>query len=196
MPGVKSIAMGYKRAHKRLQEAYSQAYALHPDKTLDESTAEKIRIELFETLNWLDALRLSPEGGARIDPDLADALRFVRGVVHHTFADAIEFRRDVLLHLRPTMPGKSGPSGPLPVADWLLARDRGHRRQAELERQLEEELRRGGVRRSPLRPAGEPCSRPGRLARRRGLRCEPGYALSTSAITSTACSSLVGEACA
>lgn len=118
MPGVKSIAMGYMRAHKRLRTAYSKAYALHPDKVLDDGTAEEIWIELFEALNWLDALRLSPEGAARMEPELADALMFVRGRVHHAFADAIEFRRDVLLFLRPTMPGKSGPSGPLPVADW------------------------------------------------------------------------------
>jgi hypothetical protein len=110
--------MGYMRAHTRLRDAYSQAYALHPDKDLDEASAEEIWIELFEALNWLDALRLSPEGKARMDPDLADALMFVRGRVHHVFADAIEFRRDLLVFLGPTTPGKSGQFGPLPVADW------------------------------------------------------------------------------
>ena len=118
MPGIKPTAMGYMRAHKRLREAYSQAYTLHPDKKLDDEAADEIWIQLFEALNWLDALRLSREGGAQIDPDLADALRFVRGLVHHTLADAIEFRRDVLLYLAPTMPGKGGPSGALPIADW------------------------------------------------------------------------------
>jgi hypothetical protein len=34
-----------------------------------------------------------------MDPNLRDALRFVRGQVHHGFADAIEFRRDVLARL-------------------------------------------------------------------------------------------------
>ena len=51
--------MGYMRAHKCLRDVCSQAYALHPDKKLDEAAAEEIWIELFEALNWLDALRLS-----------------------------------------------------------------------------------------------------------------------------------------
>ena len=127
MPGVKSIAMGYMRAHKRLRTAYSKAYALHPDKVLDDGTAEEIWIELFEALNWLDALRLSPERAARMEPELADALMFVPGRVHHAFADAIEFRRDVLLFLRPTMPGKSGPSGPLPSPTGAGVRPRSSR---------------------------------------------------------------------
>jgi hypothetical protein len=62
VPGIKPIAMGYMRAHKRLREAYSQAYALHPDKKLD-AAADEIWIELFEALNWLDVLRLSKQGG-------------------------------------------------------------------------------------------------------------------------------------
>lgn len=110
--------MGYMRAHKRLRKAYSKAYALYPDKVLDNDTAEEVWIELFEALNWLDALRLSREGEARMEPELADALKFVRGRVHHVFADAIEFRRDVLVVLGPTMPGRSGTFGPVSVADW------------------------------------------------------------------------------
>jgi hypothetical protein len=50
VPGAKSIAMGYMRAHKRQRKAYSMAYALYPDKHLDDSTAEEIWIELFEEL--------------------------------------------------------------------------------------------------------------------------------------------------
>ena len=50
MPGGKSIAIGYMRAHKRERKAYSKAYALCPDKDLDDSTADEIWIELFETL--------------------------------------------------------------------------------------------------------------------------------------------------
>lgn len=121
MAELRSIATGYMRAHKRLREAYSKAYALFPDTEIDEQTAEEIWIELFETMNWLDALRLHPRGQAEMDRDFRDALRFVRGRVHHVFADAIEFRRDVLLHLSPIRSG-GGPVGPLPIADWCWRR--------------------------------------------------------------------------
>lgn len=57
-------------------------------------------MSLFETLNWLDALLLRPEVEPLVDHDLRAALRFARGRVHHAWADAIEFRTDVLLHRR------------------------------------------------------------------------------------------------
>jgi len=68
-------------------------------------------------LNWLYALRLRPEAAARIETDLLNALGFVRGRVHHTFEDAIEFRADVPLPLGPTAPGLRV-GRPLLIADW------------------------------------------------------------------------------
>src|SRR5215831_14637823 len=104
--------MGYMRAHRRLEETYSRAFVLRPGEELLEHDAEDIRIALFEALNWLDALLLVDEAAARLDPDLHGALRFVRGRVHHVWANAIEYRRDVPFMQGPSTPG-SGPSPPL-----------------------------------------------------------------------------------
>ena len=68
MPGGKSIAMGYMRAHKRQRKAYSKAYALYPDKDLDDSTAEEIWIELFEELAGRSTALT--RGAARMEPEL------------------------------------------------------------------------------------------------------------------------------
>jgi hypothetical protein len=173
VPGVKAIAMGYMRAHKRLRDVYSQAYALHPDKQLDEAAADEVWFELFETLNWLDALSLSPEGKARMNPDLAAGLKFVRGRVHHHFADAIVFRRDVLVFLGPpTMPGKSGQFGPLPVADWCwrLMRDTAGRGQPPPADRLCRDFRRLVFRRSQPSSARPPRARVPRIHRCRPTR--------------------------
>lgn len=51
-----------------------------------------------------------------MESDLRDALKFVRGRVHHAFADAIEFRDDVPLPLGPAT--GSGARGPVLIADW------------------------------------------------------------------------------
>jgi hypothetical protein len=108
------------RAYKRLQDTYSQAYVRLPNTSLDTQAAEDVWGALFETLNWLDALQFRPEAAARIEIELQDALRFVRGRVHHQFADAIEFRDDVLLPLGPTLgPADRGAVRSfLPIADW------------------------------------------------------------------------------
>lgn len=105
------------RAYKHLQETYSQAHLRLPSTNLDAQAAEDVWAALFEALNWLDALQLRPEAAAQMAPDLRGALRFVRGRVHHQFADAIEFRADVLVQLSPTSSGV-GPRGPLAIADW------------------------------------------------------------------------------
>ena len=114
---LKTIALGYMRAYKHLQETYSQAYLRLPSTNLDAQAAEDVWSALFEALNWLDALQLCPEAAAHMAPDLQHALRFVRGRVHHQFADAIEFRTDVLVQLGPTS-ARVGPRGPLAIADW------------------------------------------------------------------------------
>ncbi len=114
---LKTIALGYMRAYKALEETYSQAYIRLPDTNLDTQAAEEVWARLFETLNWLDALQLRPEAAAQMPSDLRAALRFVRGRVHHQFADAIEFRADVLVPLSPTT-SRAGPRGLLPIADW------------------------------------------------------------------------------
>lgn len=114
---LKTIALGYMRAYKRLQETYSQAYLRLPSTNLDTQAAEDVWAALFETLNWLDALQLHPEAATQTPPDLRGALRFVRGRVHHQFADAIGFRTDVLVQLGPTSAGP-GPRGPVAIADW------------------------------------------------------------------------------
>ena len=114
---LKTIALGYMRAYKSLQKTYSEAYLRLPSTNLDTQAAEDVWAALFEALNWLDAFRLRPEAAAQMAPELRDALRFVRGRVHHQFVDAIEFRADVLLQLGPTS-ARAGPHGPLPIADW------------------------------------------------------------------------------
>jgi hypothetical protein len=114
---LKTIAMGYTRAYRGLQETYSQAYLRLPSTNLDARAAEEVWAALFEALNWLDALQKRPEAAAQMAPDLRDALRFVRGRVHHQFADAIEFRTDVLVQLTPTS-ARFGPRGPVAIADW------------------------------------------------------------------------------
>jgi hypothetical protein len=112
---LKTIALGYMRAYKRLQETYSQAYLRLPSTNLDTQAAEDVWVALFEALSWLDVLRLRPEAAARMVPDLRNGLRFVRGRVHHEFEDAIEFRADVLLPLGPAA-AVTRMSGPLLIA--------------------------------------------------------------------------------
>jgi hypothetical protein len=114
---LKTIALGYMRAYKRLQETYSRAYLRLPSTNLDTQAAEDVWVALFEALSWLDVLRLRPEAAARMEPDLRKGLRFVRGRVHHEFEDAIEFRADVLLPLGPAA-AVTRMSGPLLIADW------------------------------------------------------------------------------
>lgn len=114
---LRTIALGYVRAYERLQETYSHAYLRLPNTNLDAEAAEDVWAALFETLNWLDALQLHPEAAAQTPADLRDALRFARGRVHHQFADAIEFRADVLVQLAPTS-ARTGPRGPVAIADW------------------------------------------------------------------------------
>jgi hypothetical protein len=113
---LKTLTIGYSRAHKRLEERRSIAYAILPSTDLDPQAAEEVWIALFEALNWMYALVTRPEVEARIDSELRDALVFVRGRVQHQWDDAIEFRRDVPLELGPT----PGPiiDGPLLSADW------------------------------------------------------------------------------
>ena len=74
-------------------------------------------VALFEALNWLDALRLHSRAELEIDSGLNLALKFVRGRVHHTYADAIEFRRDILLPLD-RLGTASAIGAPIVVADW------------------------------------------------------------------------------
>jgi hypothetical protein len=93
---LQTIALGYLRAHKRLEDAYNQAFVNMPNKP-SLGLIENVWIELFEALNWLDALTSRPEAIDRMDADLREALRFVRGLVHHRFEIAIEFREDVLV---------------------------------------------------------------------------------------------------
>jgi hypothetical protein len=116
---VKTIALGYSRAYGRLQKAYEPAFSRRVliDSYAAEHTAEQIWVALFEALNWLDALCLHPEAAPRIDPKLKDALRFVRGRVHHAFGDAIEFRDDVPLPLGPVGVGL-GSKRPVLITDW------------------------------------------------------------------------------
>jgi hypothetical protein len=116
---VKTIALGYSRPYGRLQKAYEPAFSRRVlvDSYAAEHTAEQIWVALFEALNWLDALCLHPEAAPRIDPNLKDALRFVRGRVHHAFADAIEFRDDVPLPLGPVGVGL-GSKRPVLIMDW------------------------------------------------------------------------------
>lgn len=109
--------MGYMSAYKQLQETYAGAYQRLPSQSLDPQAAEDVWAATFVTLNWLDALRLRDEAASEMPSDLQDALKFIRGRVHHVFADAIEFRTDVLVYLMPTT-SRPGPRGPLPIADW------------------------------------------------------------------------------
>ena len=78
--------------------------------------SREVFIALFETLNWLDALTLRPEATALIEPDLVAALRFVRGRVHHRWAEAMEFRRDVSVPIPVTQ--ELGPRPAVVVAHW------------------------------------------------------------------------------
>jgi hypothetical protein len=102
-----------------MQKAYEPAFSRRVliDSYAAEHTAEQIWVALFEALNWLDALCLHPEAAPRIDPKLKDALRFVRGRVHHAFGDAIEFRDDVPLPLGPVGVGL-GSKRPVLITDW------------------------------------------------------------------------------
>jgi len=104
------------RAHGRFRDARAKAYALHPDQQLSDFEAEAIFYELFVTLSWLDLL-LRHAATDSMGSQLVTALKFVRGKVHHRLADAIEFRRDVLLQLHPTTASGSQ-SGPLAISDW------------------------------------------------------------------------------
>ena len=106
---LKTLASGYLRAYGRLQKT-----------ALDPAAVEEIFIALFETLNWLDALLWRSEVEQLVASDLRKALQFVRGRVHHRWAEAIEFRTDVVL---PRMTINFGGSGahfvqPGAIADW------------------------------------------------------------------------------
>ena len=113
-----SIALGFSRAHGRLTAAYSKRYG--QTELAKNQRKEDVFEATFEALNWLDALRLHPEGARRIDPDLNDAIRFVRGRVHHSFADAIEFRDDVLMQVGSAT--GVGVRPPIVIADWCWLR--------------------------------------------------------------------------
>jgi hypothetical protein len=114
---LRTIAFGYMGAYRRLHDAYSQAFALRPEEGVPEAQTETVFVALFEALNWLDALRLRPEAERLMDADLRDALRFVRGRVHHQFDDAIELRRDVPLPVGITSPGVRTIE-PILMTDW------------------------------------------------------------------------------
>lgn len=76
---LKTIALGYGRAYRRVTEAQVAAYRHLPNTTLLTFEAEATWAALFEALNWLDALLLRPEVKAIMDSELRDALMFVRG---------------------------------------------------------------------------------------------------------------------
>jgi hypothetical protein len=75
---LKTIALGYGRAYRRVTEAQVAAYRHLPNTTLLTFEAEATWAALFEALNWLDALLLRPEVKAIMDSELRDALMFVR----------------------------------------------------------------------------------------------------------------------
>jgi hypothetical protein len=120
MARVKSIAYGYLAAYKRLQDATIKAYGgPQPNQYLEELASEEVFIALFETLNWLDALVDRPEVSPRVEAALGEALKFIRGRVHHQWAEAIEFRHDVPFPTVVTnVQGRSRVVAPPVISDW------------------------------------------------------------------------------
>jgi hypothetical protein len=81
-----------------LKEATLAAFGQPPAATLPLHARQQIFFALFETLNWLDTLLLRVKEEALeidLDADLRKALQFIRGRVHHKWANAIEFREHV-----------------------------------------------------------------------------------------------------
>jgi hypothetical protein len=120
MARAKSIAFGYLAAYKRLQTATVKAYGgPQPNQYLEDLAAEEVFVSLFETLNWLDALLDRPEVSPNVEPSLAAALKFVRGRVHHRWAEAIELRHDVPFPTIVTnVQGASRVIAPPLISDW------------------------------------------------------------------------------
>jgi hypothetical protein len=83
---LRTLGLGYLRAYHRLH-----------DTSLRTASSDELFIPLHETLGWLYSLLLRGEVKPLVPDDVASALRFVRGRVHHRWADAVEFRNDVQL---------------------------------------------------------------------------------------------------
>jgi hypothetical protein len=108
---VRVAALGYLHAVGRLDEKHAMTPTWPP-------ADEAIFIPLIECLTWLDMLLDHPAVRPLVDPDLRLALKFARGRSHHAWAQAIEYRDDVLLETRMAGASSSAIVGPIVVADW------------------------------------------------------------------------------
>jgi len=90
-------------------------------KVLEELASQAVFVALFETLNWLDALIDRPEAAPLVEASLGDALKFVRGRVHHRWAESHRVRDDVSVPLS-LLGSQMGPAGPTVVSDWCWKR--------------------------------------------------------------------------
>jgi hypothetical protein len=101
---VQTLASGYRAAVARFTEAVDRR-----------DPPEETYLPLFEALNWAVSLddRLK-----RPDVEVAKGLRWVRNLVHHQWADALE-SSDVLIPRVVRASGHSQIVGPIVVLDWF-----------------------------------------------------------------------------
>jgi hypothetical protein len=109
---MRIAALGYLYALKRFDDTTGRGF-------IAPVLREHIFIPLLEALTWLDMLLVRPEFEGSIDPELVRAFAFARGRSHHAWAQAIEWRTDVVM---PLSPGRYSSGifkvAPAVVADW------------------------------------------------------------------------------
>ena len=83
---LRTLALGFLRRY----------YGYH-ELSLATTSSDELFIPLHELLGWLYTIIERDEVAPLIPPQRASALRFIRSRVHHRWADAVEFRDDVVL---------------------------------------------------------------------------------------------------
>jgi len=89
----------HRTSYLAMTEGFMGAADRLHDALLDWTNPNSTFIPLFETLNWLvaidDRLRTDGQEWSPMALELLDAIRYVRGRVHHQWAEAFELRDDL-----------------------------------------------------------------------------------------------------